>query len=151
MRFQKGMTLVELITVVTIVSILAMMALPLTRVTMKREKEIELRRALREIREAIDRYKDAADRGFVQVKLGSEGYPPDLDTLVEGISQVNTVDKKLRFLRRIPLDPMTGNSEWGMRSTSDSPDSSSYGGQNVFDVYSKSIGTALDGSKYSEW
>ncbi len=141
----------ELITVVTIVSILAMMALPLTRVTMKREKEIELRQSLRQIREAIDRYKDAADRGFIQVKLGSEGYPPDLDTLVEGITQINTVDKKLRFLRRIPLDPMTGNNEWGMRSTSDSPDSSSYGGQNVFDVYSKSTGTALDGSKYSEW
>ncbi len=151
MRYQKGMTLVELITVVTIVSILAMMSLPLTRVTMKREKEIELRRSLRELREAIDRYKDAADRGFIQIKLGSEGYPPDLDTLVEGITQINTVDKKLRFLRRIPLDPMTGNAEWGMRSTSDNPDSSSFGGQNVFDVYSKSTGTALDGSKYSEW
>lgn len=151
MRHQRGMTLVELITVVTIVGILAMMALPLTRVTMKREKEIELRQALREIREAIDRYKDAADRGFIQIKLGSEGYPPELDTLVEGVTQVNTVDKKLRFLRRIPLDPMTGNNEWGMRSTSDSPDSSSYGGQNVFDVYSKSTGTALDGSRYAEW
>ncbi len=145
------MTLVELITVVTIVSILAAMALPLTRVTIKREKEIELRHALREIREAIDRYKDAADRGFVQVKLGSEGYPPDLDTLVEGVSQVNTIDKKLRFLRRIPIDPMTGNNEWGLRSTSDSPDSSSYGGQNVFDVFSRSTGIALDGSKYSDW
>jgi general secretion pathway protein G len=115
------MTLVELITVVTIVSILAMMALPLTRVSMKREKEIELRRALREIREAIDRYKDAADRGFIQIKLGSEGYPPDLDTLVEGVTQVNTVDKKLRFLRRIPIDPMTGNNEWGSRSISANP------------------------------
>jgi general secretion pathway protein G len=151
MRYPKGMTLVELITVVTIVGILAIMALPLTRVTMKREKEIELRQALREIREAIDRYKDAADRGFIQIKLGSEGYPPDLHTLVEGITQVNTVDKKLRFLRRIPLDPITGTNEWGLRSTSDSPDSTSYGGQNVFDVYSKSTGTALDGSKYSEW
>jgi general secretion pathway protein G len=149
-KHQSGMTLVELITVVTIVSILAMMALPLTRVSMKREKEIELRRALREIREAIDRYKDAADRGFIQIKLGSEGYPPDLDTLVEGVTQVNTVDKKLRFLRRIPIDPMTGNNEWGSRSISDSPDSTSSGGQNVFDVFSKSAGTALDGSKYSE-
>jgi general secretion pathway protein G len=148
---QAGMTLVELIVVVTIVSILAMMAIPLTRVTLKREKEIELRRALRDIREAIDRYKDAADRGFVQVKLGSEGYPPDLETLVKGVTQVNTVDKKLRFLRKIPIDPMTGEAEWGLRSSSDSPDSSSFGGQNVFDVYSKSSGTALDGSKYSEW
>lgn len=147
----RGMTLVELIAIVTIISILAMAALPLTRVTLKREKEMELRRALREIREAIDRYKDAADRGFIQVKVGTEGYPPDLETLVKGISMVNAVDKKLRFLRRVPVDPMAGDTEWGLRSYQDSPDSSGFGGQNVFDVYSKSSGVALDGTKYSEW
>jgi general secretion pathway protein G len=145
------MTLVELIAVVTIISILALAALPLTRVALKREKEIALRQALREIREAIDRYKDAADRGFIQVKVGTEGYPPDLETLVKGVSMVNAVDKKLRFLRRIPVDPMTGDTEWGLRSYQDSPDSGSFGGQNVFDVYSKSSGVALDGTKYSEW
>jgi general secretion pathway protein G len=146
-----GMTLVELIAVVTIVGILALAALPLVNASIKREKEIELHRALRELREAIDRYKDAADRGFLEVKLGSEGYPPDLESLTKGINQINTVDKKLRFLRKIPVDPMTGNAEWGLRSTQDSPDSTSFGGQNVFDVYSKSTGTALDGTKYSEW
>jgi general secretion pathway protein G len=146
-----GITLVELIAVVTIVGILALSALPLVNLSIKREKEIELRRALREMREAIDRYKDAADRGFVQVKLDTEGYPPDMESLVNGVSQVNTVDKKLRFLRRIPVDPMTGTTDWGLRSTQDSPDSTSFGGQNVFDVYSKSAGTALDGTKYSEW
>jgi general secretion pathway protein G len=150
-KSSRGMTLVELIAVVTIISILALAALPLTRVALKREKEIALRQALREIREAIDRYKDAADRGFIQVKVGTEGYPPDLETLVKGVSMVNAVDKKLRFLRRIPVDPMTGDTEWGLRSYQDSPDSGSFGGQNVFDVYSKSSGVALDGTKYSEW
>ena len=148
---QAGLTLVELIFTVTIVCILALAALPLVRVTIQREKEVELRRNLREIRDAIDRYKDAADRGFVEVKFGTDGYPPDLETLVKGVTQLNAVDKKLRFLRRIPKDPMTGTKEWGLRSSQDSPDSSSYGGQNVYDIYSKSMGTALDGSKYSEW
>src|SRR5262245_13356300 len=149
-RRQAGLTLVELIFTVTIVSILSMAALPLARVSIKRQKEVELRRALREMRDAIDRYKDASDRGFVEVKFGSDGYPPDMETLVKGVTQLNAVDKKLRFLRRIPRDPMTG-SEWGMRSSQDSPDSNSFGGQNVFDVYTKSSGTALDGSKYSDW
>lgn len=149
--FNRGMTLVELIAVVTIVGILALSALPLANLSIKREKEIELRRDLREMREAIDRYKDAADRGFIQVKIGTEGYPPDLETLVNGVTQVNTVDKKLRFLRRIPVDPITGKTDWGLRSTQDDPDSTTFGGQNVFDVYSKSIETALDGTKYSEW
>ena len=148
---QVGLTLVELIFTVAIVCILAMAALPLARVTIQREKEVELRRNLREIREAIDRYKDAADRGFVEIKFGSDGYPPDMETLVKGVTQLNAVDKKLRFLRRIPKDPMIGSKEWGLRSSQDSPDSSSYGGQNVYDVYSKSSGTALDGSKYNEW
>ncbi len=148
---QRGLTLVELIFTVTIVSILSLAALPLARVSIKREKEVELRRDLREIRDAIDRYKDAAVRGFVEVKFGSDGYPPDLETLEKGVTQLNAVDKKLRFLRRIPIDPMTGTKEWGMRSSQDSADSTSFGGQNVYDVYSKSNATALDGSKYSEW
>lgn len=150
-RHQRGLTMVELIFTVTIVSILSLAALPLARVSIKRQKEVELRRSLREIREAIDRYKDASDRGFVEVKFGSDGYPPDLETLVKGVTQLNAVDKKLRFLRRIPKDPMTGTTEWGLRSSQDSPDSTSFGGQNVYDVYSKSTATALDGTKYSDW
>lgn len=147
----KGHTLVELIATVTIVSILAMGAVPLARISIKRQKESELRRSLREMREAIDRYKDAADRGFIEVKIGTDGYPPNLETLVKGVTQLNTTDKRLRFLRRVPIDPMTGKAEWGMRSSQDSPDSNSYGGQNVYDIYCKSAGLALDGSKYSEW
>ena len=149
-RNQRGLTLVELIFTVTIVSILAMAALPLARVSIKRQKEVELRRALREIRDAIDRYNDASVRGFIEQKFGTDGYPPDLETLVKGVTQLNAVDKKLRFLRRIPRDPMTG-SDWGLRSTQDSPDSNSFGGQNVFDVYTKSTASALDGTKYSDW
>ena len=147
---QRGLTLVELIFTVTIVSLLSMAALPLARVSIKRQKEVELRRALREMRDAIDRYKDAADRGFIEVKFGTDGYPPDMETLVKGVTQLNAIDKKLRFLRRIPKDPMTG-SDWGMRSSQDSPDSNSFGGQNVFDIFTKSTATALDGTKYSDW
>ncbi|MCI0348252.1 MAG: type II secretion system GspH family protein [Acidobacteriales bacterium] len=142
------MTLVELITAVTILAILTGMAIPLARVRIKREKERELRDALWEMRDAIDRYKDAADRGAFQIKLGTEGYPSDLETLVKG---VDVQGKKVRFLRRIPKDPMTQDGEWGIRSMQDDPDSTSWGGQNVFDVYSKSDTEALDGSKYSEW
>ncbi len=148
---EVGHTLVELIATVSIISILAMGVLPLARISVKRQKETELHHSLREMREAIDHYKDAADRGFIEVKLGTDGYPPDMETLVKGVTQLNTTDKKLRFLRRIPIDPMTGKAEWGLRSSQDSPDSSSFGGQNVYDVYSKSGGVALDGSKYSEW
>ena len=151
LKIEPGHTLIELIATVSIVSILAMGALPLARISIKRQKEFELRRDLREMRDAIDRYKDAADRGFIEVKLGTDGYPPDLETLVKGVTQLNTTDKKLRFLRRIPIDPITGKAEWGMRSSQDSPDSSSFGGQNVYDIYSKSGGTGLDGSKYSDW
>jgi len=145
---QSGLTLIELIVAITILLILTSAALPIARVRVKREKEIELRRDLWEIRDSIDRYKDAADRGAFQVKLGTEGYPPDLDTLVTG---VDVGGKKVRFLRRIPVDPMTGKAEWGQRSMQDDPTTTSWGGQNVFDVYSQSQGTALDGTKYADW
>jgi general secretion pathway protein G len=147
-RDQAGFTLVELIVATTILAILCGMAVPLARVTIKREKERELRHALWEMRDAIDRYKDAADRAAFQIKVGSEGYPPDLDTLVNGVD-VNS--KKLKFLRRIPIDPMTGVTEWGLRSMQDDPASDSWDGNNVFDVYTKSQGTALDGTKYKDW
>jgi general secretion pathway protein G len=145
---ESGLTLVELIICVTIVAILASAALPIARFQVKREKERELRRDLWEMRDAIDRYKDAADKGAMQVKTDSLGYPPDLETLVNG---VDIQDKKVKFLRRIPKDPMTGDTEWGLRSNQDDADSDSFGGQNVFDVHSKSTGTALDGTKYNTW
>jgi len=144
----RGFTLVELIVATTILIILTGMAVPLAQVTIKREREHELRKALWTVRDAIDRYKDAADRGSFQIKAGSEGYPPDLDTLVKG---VDVGGKKIRFLRRIPIDPMTGKDEWGMRSMQDDPTSDSWGEQNVFDIHSKSQGTALDGTKYKDW
>ena len=147
-RSQRGLTLVELIVAITILLILTGAAIPIARVRIQREKERELRRDLWEMRDAIDKYKDAADRGAFQIKLGSEGYPPDLETLVNG---VDVQGKKVRFLRRIPVDPMTGTTEWGLRSTQDDPKSSSWGGQNVFDVYTKAQGTALDGTKYEDW
>ena len=147
-RATGGFTLIEMIVAVSILAILTGMAIPLVRVKIQREREVELRRDLWEMRDAIDRYKDAADRGAFQVKAGTNGYPPDLDTLVNG---VDVGGKKVRFLRRVPIDPMTGKNEWGERSDQDDPDSESWGGQNVFDVYSKSQGTALDGSKYEVW
>ena len=145
---QRGLTLVELIVAITIMAILAVAVLPLARLTVRREKERELRRDLWEMRDAIDHYKDAADRGAFQTKLESQNYPPDLETLVTG---VDVQGKKVRFLRHIPVDPMTGNADWGMRSMQDDPTSDSFSGQSVFDVYSKSTGTALDGTKYSDW
>jgi general secretion pathway protein G len=148
-KSQRGFTLLELIVAATILSILTMMALPLARVTIKREKEKQLRRALWEMRDAIDRYKDAADRGAFQPKLDSQGYPPDLDTLVKGVEIQG--GKKIRFLRSIPIDPMTNGTEWGLRSMQDDPDSDSWGGQSVFDVYTKSQGEGLDGTKYKDW
>ena len=131
-----------------ILFILTGMAVPLARVSIQRERERILRYDLWQMRDAIDRYKDAADRGAFQVKVGSDGYPPDLDTLVQG---VDSNGKKLRFLRKVPVDPMRGKAEWGMRSMQDDPDSESWGEQNLFDVYSKSEGTALDGTKYKDW
>jgi general secretion pathway protein G len=144
----RGFTLIELIVATTILSILTLMALPLARVTIQREKEKELRTALWEMRDAIDRYKDAADRGGFQTKVDSQNYPPDLETLVKG---VDVQGKKIRFLRKIPTDPMTGTTEWGMRSMQDDPESDSWGGQSVFDVFTKSQGTGLDGTKYKDW
>jgi general secretion pathway protein G len=147
-RRSSGFTLIELIVATAILTILTTMALPLARLSIKREKEHELRYDLWQMRDAIDRYKDAADRGAFQTKVGSDGYPPDLQTLVDGVD-VN--GKKLRFLRKIPVDPMTNSTEWGMRSMQDDPDSDSWGGQNVFDVYTKSQATGMDGTKYKEW
>jgi general secretion pathway protein G len=147
-RFARGFTLIELIVATAILVILTGMALPIARLSIKREKEHELRYDLWQMRDAIDRYKEAADRGAFQIKVGSEGYPPDLDTLVKGI---DVGGKKVRFLRKIPTDPMTGNTDWGMRSMQDDPQSDSWDGQNLFDVYTKSDGTALDGTKYKEW
>jgi general secretion pathway protein G len=147
-RRVAGFTLIELIVATAIMVVLTGMAIPLVRISIKRQRERELRHDLWEMRDAIDRYKDAADRGAFQIKVGSEGYPPDLDTLVTG---VDVGGKKVRFLRRVPIDPTTGKAEWGMRSMQDDPDSDSWGGQNVFDVFSKSEDTALDGSKYKEW
>jgi general secretion pathway protein G len=143
-----GLTLVELIICVAIVSILACAALPVARFQVKRQKERELRRDLWEMRDAIDKYKDASDRGGIQIKIDSMGYPPDLQTMVDG---VDVKDKKVRFLRAIPIDPMTKSTEWGLRSNQDDADSDSWGSQNVFDVYTKSNDTALDGSKYNTW
>lgn len=145
---QRGMTLVELIVAISIMMILTTAVLPVARITIRRERERELRRDLWELRDAIDRYKDAADRGLFQIKLGTEGYPPDLETMVKG---VDIGGKKVRFLRRIPVDPMTGKTEWGLRSMQDDPKSTSWGGQNVFDVYTQSQDTAQDGTKYAEW
>ena len=140
----QGFTLLELIVATMIVSILSAMVLPLARVTIQREKERELRRALWQIRDAIDRYKENADRSYFQAKVDSLGYPPDLETLVKGVEAQGGV--KLRYLRSIPLDPMTNSKEWGLRSNQDDADSDSWGGQGVFDVYTKSQGTALDGT-----
>src|SRR5579864_1174301 len=149
LRLQRGMTLLEMIVVITIILILMTAAVPITRLAVRRQHETELRRDLWEMRSAIDRYKDAADKNAFQIKLGTEGYPPDLDTLVNGVDGPG--GKKLRFLRRIPVDPMTGNKDWGLHSMQDDPTSDSWGGQNVFDVYSKSNGTAMNGTKYKDW
>ena len=145
---EAGVTLIELIVVVTILSILASAAVPVARFEVKRRKEKQLRTDLWEMRRAIDAYKDAADLGGIQVKADSNGYPLDLQTLVDG---VDMQDKHVRFLRAIPEDPMTKSKEWGLRSNQDEPDADSFGGQNVFDVYSKSTDSALDGTKYTTW
>jgi general secretion pathway protein G len=145
---EGGFTLLELIIATTIVLILSTMAVPMARLSIKREKERRLRADLWEMRDAIDRYKIDADRNAFQTKVDSQGYPPDLETLVKG---VDVQGKKVRYLRRLPIDPMTGTTEWGMRSMQDDPDSDSFGGQSVFDVYTKSQDEALDGTKYKDW
>jgi general secretion pathway protein G len=151
-RGERGLTLVELIVAFTILSMLTTMAVPLARYRVQRDKERELRYALREIHNAIDAYKDAALAGKIQTKLGTEGYPETLQQLVEGVNLSQSADsKKIKFLRRIPKDPMTGKYEWGLHSMQDDPGSQSWGGQNVFDVYTKSTDTAKDGTKYSDW
>ena len=147
-RSERGLTLIELIVTVSILSILASAAMPIARFQVKRQNERLLRRDLWEMRDAIDHYKDAADMHAFQTKVDSQNYPPDLETLVNG---VDVQGKKVKFLRKIPVDPMTGRAEWGFRSMEDDPTSDSFSGQSVFDVYSKSQGTALDGTKYSTW
>jgi general secretion pathway protein G len=145
------MTLLELIIACAILVILATVAIPLERVNLIRRRETTLRYNLREMRDAIDRYKDDADKNLIQVQAGTEGYPPDLQTLVTGVQLTEAQDRHVRYLRSIPVDPMTGNADWGLRSVQDDPDTTSWGGQDVFDVYSRSTGTALDGTKYSDW
>jgi len=145
---EAGLTLVELIVTVAILALVAGAAVPIARFQVKRERERELRYDLWQMRDSIDHYKDAADKNAFMTKVDSQGYPPDLQTLVDG---VDVQGKKVRFLRRIPVDPMTGKADWGMRSMQDDPTSDSFGGQSVFDVYSKSEGTALDGTKYKDW
>jgi|SRR5271157_1347191 len=148
---EQGMTLLELIIAATILLILSAAALPVVRIAVVRPKEAELRRDLREMRGAIDKYKDAADRTLIRTEVGSEGYPPDLETLVKGVQFSASDMSKIRFLRRIPIDPMTGRAEWNFQSVQDEPDAKSQGGNNVYDVHSKSQGKALDGTRYSEW
>lgn len=152
---ERGYTFVELLVVTALVAVLASAVMPLARVTLQRQKEVELRRTLRELRTAIDHYKDAADQGLIaatELKVGNEGYPTTLDVLVEGVPATGNIkDRKLKFLRRIPIDPMTGTTDWGKRSYQDDPDSRSWGGQNVYDVYTTNDGVALDGSKYKDW
>jgi len=151
---QRGMTLVELIVAFTIMALLTTMAVPLARYKVRRDRERELRYALREMRTAIDKYKDLADTGQLpptEVTVDSDGYPVSLDILVEGVKLSGTVDKKVRLLRRIPKDPLTNTFDWGKRSTRDDPKSVSWGGQNVFDVFTRSIEKAGDGTPYAEW
>jgi general secretion pathway protein G len=151
---ERGVTYLELVAVATILAVLASAILPLGRVAVQRQRELELRRDLREMRMAIDRYKLSVDQGQIggtEVKVGSEGYPPDLETLVKGVKRVGALDRKLKFMRRIPVDPITGAAEWGMRCYQDEPDDTSWCGDNVWDVYSKSTAKALDGTIYNTW
>jgi general secretion pathway protein G len=148
---QAGLTLLELILACSILLILSSAAVPIARHNIVRQKEAELHRDLREMREAIDRYKDTCDKNLIRAELGSECYPPDLETLVKGVQIGAGNDRKIRFLRRIPVDPITGRAEWGLRAIQDDPDSTAWGGKNVFDVYSKSYATSLDGTRYADW
>jgi len=149
-RGEKGFTLAELVMVAALIALLSTMALPVAKFTVKRRKEAELRLSLRLMRNAIDEHKRLSDQGLIPLELGGEGYPPDIEVLVEGVDLVGQETKR-RFLRRIPWDPMTGEQEWGKRSYQDEPDSDSWGGENLYDVYSLSDGTAIDGTKYKDW
>ncbi|HVC00323.1 MAG TPA: type II secretion system protein [Candidatus Dormibacteraeota bacterium] len=148
---EAGFTLIELIVTTAIMLILASVALPLAQVSVQRKKEAQLRQDLYDMRNAIDRYKDAADRNQIQVQAGTDGYPPDLETLVNGVPLTGKPGERIRFLRKIPVDPMTGQKNWGLRCAQDEPNATSWCGDDVFDVYSQSIGTALDGTQYSSW
>jgi general secretion pathway protein G len=150
-RSQAGFTLAELVTVAAVLAVLALVTLPVAKFTAKRSKEADLRQALRQMRSAIDEYKRYSDAGLIPVDLGTEGYPKKLDVLVEGVEIVGQVDKKLKLLRRIPIDPMTGKDEWGLRSYQDAPDTTSWGGENAYDVYSLSRGVGLNGVPYRKW
>jgi general secretion pathway protein G len=147
----KAFMLIELIAAITILLVLTTLALPLARNTIIRGRETRLHEDLRMLREAIDRYKLDSDQGKIPIKVDSFGYPPDLKILVEGVAVKGTAKGKYKYLRKIPVDPMTGSTDWGLRAMQDDPDSKSWGGQNVFDVYSKSQGTALDGTQYGDW
>jgi general secretion pathway protein G len=155
MRGEHGYTFIEVIVVSAILLVLAAAVMPLAQVTAQRQREIELHRSLREMRTAIDKFKDAVDAQVIpqsELEPGSEGYPPDLETLVDGVTPANDASgRKLKYLRRIPIDPMTNSAEWGLRSYQDKPDATTWGGKNVYDVYTKSTGTALDGTKYRDW
>ena len=155
MRSEQGYTFVEVVVVSAILLILASAVMPLAQVTSQRQREAELHRTLREMRTAIDKFKDAVDSGQIAVselEPGSEGYPPDLETLVDGVNAANDASgRKLKYLRRIPIDPMTNGMDWGLRAYQDKPDSSSWGGHNVYDVYTRSTATGLDGTKYRDW
>jgi general secretion pathway protein G len=150
-RREAGFTLAELVMVAAILTILATVTLPVAKFTAKRSKEADLRQALRQMRSAVDEYKRYSEAGLIPVDLGTEGYPKKLDVLVEGVAIVGQVDKKLKLLRRIPVDPMTGKDEWGLRSYQDAFDATSWGGENVYDVYSESRGVGLNGVPYQKW
>jgi general secretion pathway protein G len=150
-RSQAGYTLAELVMVASVLVLLAAITMPLVKFTSRRIKEMELRQALREMRAAVDEYKRYSDMGMIPVDLGTEGYPAKLDVLVDGVALAGQVDKKLKLLRRIPIDPMTGEKEWGLRSYQDAPDATSWGGENVYDVYSRSQGVGLNGVRYRAW
>ena len=155
MNREQGFTFIELVIVTAILMILASTIMPMAQVTAQRQREVELRRTLREVRTAIDKFKDAVDQGQIpttELEPGNEGYPPDLETLVDGVSVANDASgRKLKFLRRIPIDPMTNTTDWGKRAYQDKPDSQSWGGKNVYDIYTTYQGTALDGTKYRDW